>query len=187
MLCVVRNNIIELMADPLTPLFGTLGRAAINASFGRIMEKFFGRPGVIPEEVIVTVNGYAYYNGSLKLRDVLRIFLGSPGIMKRMFTGAVERWTEIGRPNYLAAVERWQAARWQDLPAVDILGAVRELTEAAIDAYGALVSGVIPAAWISEGLFTFVYNTLIKRRTDPPAPVFLMGLTACRFCREVAV
>jgi pyruvate,water dikinase len=106
---------------------------------------------------------------------MMQIVLGSVGIMKRMFTGAVERWTDVGRPRYVATVERWQAEHWHELSATDILGAVRELAEAAIDAYGALVGGVIPAAWISEGLFTLVYKTLIKRRGDLTAPTYLMG------------
>ncbi|NIM53001.1 MAG: phosphoenolpyruvate synthase, partial [Pseudomonas stutzeri] len=51
----------------------------------------------------------------------------------------------------------------------------RELSEAAIDAYVALVSGVIPAAWITEALFTVAYDKLIKRRGDPTAPAYLLG------------
>jgi pyruvate,water dikinase len=171
----MRNNIVELMAEPLTPLFGTLGRAAINASMGRQLTGFFGKPGIAPEELIITVNEYAYYNGSLTPGQIARILLGSVGIMKRMFTGAVERWTDVGRPRYVTIVERWQAERWRELSAAELLSAARELSEAAIDAYMALVSGVIPAAWISEGLFTIVYNKLIKRRNDPTAPTFLMG------------
>jgi len=171
----MRNNIVELMADPLTPLFGTLGRSAVNTSLNRQLTQFFGRSGIMPDEIIVTVNEYAYYNGSIKVGQMARILLGSVGIMKRMFTGAVERWTDAGRPRYVTTVERWQAKRWRELSATEILSGVRELAEAAIDAYMALVSGVIPAAWISEGLFTIVYNTLIKRRDDPTAPTYLLG------------
>ena len=171
----MRNNIVELMADPLTPLFGTLGLAAINTSLGSLLSDFFGKSDLMPEGLIIAVNEYAYYNGSISVGQMARIMLGSVGIMKRMFTGAVERWTDVGRPRYVDTVERWQSARWRELSATEILDAVRELAEAAIDAYGALVSGVLPAAWISEGLFTLVYNTLIKRRDDPPAPTYLMG------------
>jgi len=171
----MRNNIVELMADPLTPLFGTLGRAAINASMGRLLSDAFGRPDLVLDELIISVNEYAYYNGSWTARQLVQILLGSVGIMKRMFTGAVERWTEDGRPRYVATVERWQAERWRTLSTSELLSAVRELSEAAIDAYGALVGGVIPAAWISEGLFTAIYKTLIKRRDDPAAPTYLMG------------
>lgn len=171
----MRNNIVELMAEPLTPLFGTLGLAAVNASMNRLLAGFFGRTDIMPENLIISVNQYAYYNGSVRPIPMVRIFLGSVGVIRRMFTGAVERWTETGRPHYVATVERWQATRWRDLPATEILSAVRELSEAAIDAYGALVGGVIPAAWISEGLFTIIYDTLIKRRDDLPAPTYLLG------------
>jgi pyruvate,water dikinase len=55
----MRNDMIELMADPLTPLFDTLGRAAINASLHRFLTHFFGQPGIMPAEIIISVNGYA--------------------------------------------------------------------------------------------------------------------------------
>lgn len=170
----VRNNIVELMADPLTPLFGTLGLAAVNASMGRLLAGFLG-PDLVPKTLIVTANEYAYYSSSFTVRQIVRIILRSVGIMKYMFTGAVERWTEAGRPHYVAIVERWQATQWRELSSTKLLSAARELSEATIDAYGALVSGVIPAAWISEGLFTLAYNTLIRRRDDPTAPTYLMG------------
>jgi len=180
----MRNNIVELMADPLTPLFGTLGRAAINTSLNRMLATFFGKPGLTPGELIITVNEYAYYNGSLTPGQIGRILLGSIGIAQRMFTGAVERWTDVGRPRYVATVERWQAACWRELSATEVLSAVRALSEAAIDAYGALVSGVIPAAWISEALFALTYDKLIKRRGDPPAPTYLLGFDSAPILAE---
>jgi pyruvate,water dikinase len=171
----MRNNIVELMAEPLTPLFSTLGRSAINTSLNRLLAQFFGRPGTMPEEIIITVNGYAYYNGSLKGGQMLRILFGSFGIMKRMFRGAVERWTEQGRPQYFAAVESWRARPWKEMHTTELVAAAGELAEAAIDAYGCLLSGVIPAAWITEGIFTFVYNRLIKRHSDPLALTYMLG------------
>jgi rifampicin phosphotransferase len=170
-----RNNIVELMAEPLTPLFSTLGLAAVNASMNRLLADFFGQPGIMPEDLIITVNEYAYYNGSLKAGQIVRILLGSVGIMKRMFTGAVERWTETGRPRYVKTVEQWQATPWREFSTTKLLDAARQLSEAAIDAYGTLVGGVIPAAWISEALFTITYDKLIKRRDDPTAPTYLLG------------
>ena len=171
----MRNNIVELMADPLTPLFGSLGLSAINTSMGHLLSTFFGSSDLMADEIIVSINGYAYYNGSWTPGQIGRILLSSIGIMKRMFTGAVERWVEVGRPRSIATVERWQAQSWRQYSSTEILDAVRQLSEAVIDAYGSLVSGVIPAAWISEGIFTFVYDKLIKRRDDPEAPTYLLG------------
>ena len=174
----MRNNIVELMIEPLTPLFDTLGRSCINASLKRQLAQFMGRSDVMPQEFIISVNGFAYTNGSLSARGLIYILFHSVGIARRMFTGAAERW-KVARPRYAATVEHWQAAPWQAAPWRDQSGAniligVRELTEAAIDAYGALVSGIIPGAWISEALFTFVYKFL-RRRGDPAAPTYLLG------------
>ncbi|MGD8491334.1 MAG: PEP/pyruvate-binding domain-containing protein, partial [Anaerolineae bacterium] len=171
----IRNNIVELMAEPLTPLFRTMGLAAVNASMHRLLAQFFGQPGLMPEQIIISVNQYAYYNGSWSAGQLARILWRSVGIMKYMFSGAVERWTEEGRPRYVATVEHWRATGWRQLPTTELLAAARLLAEAAIDAYGAMVSGLIPAAWISEALFTLTYDKLIKRRDDPEAPTFLLG------------
>ncbi len=180
----VRNNIVELMADPLTPLFSTLGRAAINASLQRVMATVMGLPNLMPDEIIIAVNEYAYNNGSLTARQLGRVLWYSPRILKTMFTGAVERWTETGRPKYLATAEHWQAQPWREYSTVQLMSVTRELTEAAIDAFGALVAGVIPAAWISEGLFTAVYKIFIKRRGDPSAPTYLLGFDSIPILAE---
>jgi phosphohistidine swiveling domain-containing protein len=170
----MRNNIVELMPDPLTPLFATLGLSAVNASMHRLLESSMGMPDIMPEEIILTVNEYAYYNGNFGFKQIVKILFSSPKIIKLMFTGAVERWTEIGRPRYLEIVDTWKGTAWRSRSNRELLDGVRELAEAAIDAYGAMVSGVIPAAWISEALFTMSYR-LIRRRSDPTAPTFLLG------------
>jgi rifampicin phosphotransferase len=171
----MRNNIVELMADPLSPLFATLGRKAINNSLHRIMNDSFGMGGIMPKEIIVMVNQYAYNNGSISAKSMARVTLGAGKIMKMMFTGAVERWTVTGRRHYIETVEDWQTKNWCSFSSVELVDSVRQLTEAAIDAYTALVSGVIPAAWITEAIFTNIYNRLIKRRDDPSAPTYLLG------------
>lgn len=170
----MRNNIVELMADPLTPLFKTLGLTAVNRSMSKLLTGFLGSQDVMPGELIIPVNEYAYYNGSVRFIPIMKIVLDTPGIMRRMFSGAVERWTAIGRPKYIQTVDHWSTFDWKTMGSLELLEAVDQLTEAAVDAYGSLVSGVIPAAWITEALFTFVYRFL-KSANDPPAATFLMG------------
>jgi phosphohistidine swiveling domain-containing protein len=171
----MRNNIVELMAAPLTPLFGSLGRECINRSWDRQMTEFFGKSGMISSEPIVTVNSYAYYSVSMGVLQIAEILLKSPWIMNRMMRGAVERWTDRGLPDYRSIVEKWSQEDWRQRSSTEVLDASRDIMESAITAYMALVSGVIPAAWMTEALFTFTYNRLIKRRGDPDASTFLMG------------
>jgi len=182
----MRNNIVELMADSLTLLFRTLGMSAVNASWNRLLFAFFGETGIMPEDPIIAVNEYAYYNGSVKIGPMLKVILDTRGILKRMFSGAVERWTETVRPQYVEIVHSWEARQWQALPTTELLDAVRKLTEAAVDAYGALVSGVLPAAWMSEAWFTFRYK-FIKPKGDPSAPTYLMGFDSTPIWAEKAL
>jgi pyruvate,water dikinase len=170
----LRNNIVELMPDPLTPLFGTLGRAAINAGMQRAMTAIGGQ-NILPPEVIVTINDYAYYNGTFTPGQIGRILLSSVGFVSYMFRDAEQRWRDEAYPHYVAVLERWQSKRWREFPAVVILSGVREIMDAVIDHYMALLAGVIPIAWVSEGLLTGVYDRLLKQSDDPPARTFLLG------------
>jgi pyruvate,water dikinase len=181
----LRNNIVELMIEPLTPLFDTLGRACINTSLDRLLTQFMGRSGIMPHEFIVSVNGFAYNNGSLSARGMGYVLFHCVGIMKRMFSGATERW-QVARPRYVAIVDRWQSTPWREQSGAEILRGVRELMEATIDAYGALVGGLIPGAWISEALFTFVYK-LVRQRDDPLAPTYLLGYNSLPIQGEKAL
>jgi len=182
----MRNNIVELMADPLTPLFKTLGLDAVNVRMKHIMDMFIGTPGLLPSEPIITVNEYAYYNGSVRFGPIFKVVLDTGGIIKRMFTGAVERWTDEGRPKYMNTVQQWDQKQLKGLSNEDLLAGVRELTESAVDAYLALVSGVIPAAWISEAWFTWNYR-FIKRKDDPNAPTYLLGFDSLPIKGEQAL
>ena len=139
----MRVNIIELMAEPLSPLFAELGLEVINTSMQDMLTGFLG-PGIMPERPIILVNQYAYYNGSLKPMSIARLLLDSAGIAKRMFTAPVERWTEQGRPAYLTVVEKWKTSNWRDLSNTETLQASRELFQSSIDAYWSMVGGVLP-------------------------------------------
>jgi rifampicin phosphotransferase len=172
---VMRNNIVELMADPLSPLFATLGLEAINTSLPRLLNESFGMRGIMPDDIIIVINKYAYNNGSVSAKGMARMLFSAGKIAKMMFTGAVKRWTEHGRPHYYETVEERSAKNWRAFSSIELVEGARQLTESAIDAYGALVSGVIPAAWITEAIFTNIYNRVIKRRDDPTAPTFLLG------------
>jgi pyruvate,water dikinase len=182
----LRNNIVELMADPLTPLFETLGLKSINASLRRLLSRFMGHAELMPEEIILSVNHYAYYNGSLTLRQIGGILLRSVGIARRMFTGVEERWHQA-RPQYAAAVASVERSAWREAPSVAILNGVSDLMEAVIDFYGTLLGGVIPAAWISEGIFTAVYKLLIRGKNDPSPATFLLGFDSAPILAEKAL
>jgi pyruvate,water dikinase len=170
----MRNNIVELMPDPLTPLFATLGRRVINQELKRAMADFLPDTDFLPEELIITINGYAYYNGDFNMRKIGSMLVNSVKIMRRMLSGMEERW-QAARPRCDETVTVWKSQPLRQLPAEKILNGTEELMQVTVNYYAAIVSGLIPAAWMSEGLFSLFYNTLIRRKEDPRAAVFLLG------------
>jgi pyruvate,water dikinase len=170
----------------MTPLFETLGCRVINGAMNRTMAGFLGAPGLIPEEPIVAIHGYAYYYGAFTLKQIGQILWGSVGIVKRMFTG-IERRHREALARYEAIVREASAEPWRSESTSEILRSVPDVLGAAIDYYLALVAGLIPAAWITEALFTGVYKVLIKRRGDPRAPVYLLGYDSAPILAEKAL
>ncbi|MFC1790234.1 PEP-utilizing enzyme [Patescibacteria group bacterium] len=104
-----------------------------------------------------------------------------------MFKNPIKRWEDIDKPAYQKLVKDTESKKLSDTSAVELLKDVKKLSEAAVDAYGSIVSGIIPGAWISEGLFTLAYNKLIKRKKDPRAAVFLMGYNTTPIKAEKAL
>jgi len=182
----MRNNIVELIPDPMTPLFATLGRHTINCSMSRLMADFMGKRGLMPDELIIIIEGYAYYNGDFGTKEILQILLNSVGIAKYMFTGAEARWLKADAA-YRAKVAEYEAKPWRAASAQELLEMAPDVLDLAISYYGALVAGLIPAAWISEGLFSSFYKTLVKRKSDPRPETFLLGFDSVPIRGEKAL
>src|SRR5205823_409349 len=57
----------------------------------------------------------------------------------------------------------------------ELLVGTREILNAAASYYLTIQSGILPAAFITETIFTIVYEKLLKRRADPSALTFMLG------------
>jgi rifampicin phosphotransferase len=171
----VRASIVELLPDPLTPLFATLGRAAINAGTKRLGSELAGFEGGWPDETVVTINDYAYYSTRFTPRQILGLLTTMPFAMPRMMRHAEARWRDVVHPRYVETIQRWQAKPLNELSATDILIGVRQIADASFDVYALYQSALFPSANLSEMLFTGVYDRLIKRKDDPPALIYVLG------------
>ena len=92
-----------------------------------------------------------------------------------VFLRAEQRWADEAHPVYAAIVDRWLPDVTRDLPAVTLLEGIRDIIQVAAQYYVTVQSGILPLAYISETLFTAVYDRLIRRPGDPPALTFLLG------------
>jgi pyruvate,water dikinase len=92
-----------------------------------------------------------------------------------MVREGVSWWQDEARPVYVQTIARWQDKDRDELTPTELLAACDEILYAAADHLGSLMAGTMGISAGSEGLFTKIYDKLVKRSDDPWAPAFLMG------------
>jgi pyruvate,water dikinase len=184
-----RGSVIELLPDPLSPLFATMALPCWNASMRTLMSELAPRLKVSAHmHVLTTINEYAYYEFGLTswqwLRLVALMVSRFPGILARTLGRGEARWAENARPRYLQVTAKWAACDLHHMPATRLLDGAREIVQQAADYYVTIQSGILPSAFISEALFTMAYNRLAKRPDDPAALIFVLGFDSAPISAE---
>jgi len=180
-----RASVIELLPDPLSPLFATLGLPA----WARATAGIFGSLGlanVFPDELLITINGYGYYNMSLTPEQTAKMMLAVPRILAvflPLLRTSEQRWQEA-RSRYAATVNYWQTKDLATTSATGLLGGVRAITDEAAQYYLSVQGGILPGAYMSEALFAMVYNRFLKRRDAPSALTFVLGFDSAPILAE---
>jgi len=173
----MRASVVELLPDPLSPLFATLALPLWSDAM-RSLVKGTSMEGMLPEQVLLTLNDYAYYDFGFSASQYARMMLAVPRFMGRArdwLERAEARWADEARPRYAAVLGAWAARDLSAIPATQLLNGAQEIVQVAADHYLTIQSGILPTAYMSEALFTNVYNKLIKRMSDPPALTFMLG------------
>jgi pyruvate,water dikinase len=180
----MRASVIELMPDPLSPLFATLGLPAWNNA----MRGLIRTPGIVKvgnrklieifdEYALMTINDYAYYDLTSMRKHPGKLMVLVPnfvGMMRFVLKTAKQRW-EKEHGSYIDLVERWEETDLATASAEYLFNGAAVITNEAAKYYLTIQGGILPAAYMSELFFTMVYDKLIKRRGDPSAPTFVLG------------
>jgi phosphohistidine swiveling domain-containing protein len=183
----MRGSIADFMPDPLTPLFATMAVPAINAGMARTLQELIGGNPSLLEGYLATINDYAYLHVALGCRDWLWVLFRMGPALPRLLRNGQRHWREVARPRYARIVARWRDRSADELAAAALLDGAGELTAAMADYLTALQVDAIGAAAGTEGLFTTVYDKLIKREGDPPAPTLLLGADSTPIRAEKAL
>ncbi|GAA5077517.1 PEP/pyruvate-binding domain-containing protein [Nocardia iowensis] len=170
----MRASVMELLPDPLSPLFATLGIPALaRATVDRYHD--LGLPYF--DDPLAVINGYGYYDVDYTPGLLGRMALAQPrflaSTLPRALRTSPQRW-RTAHERYAELTARWQATDPVAATAAELLDGVRAIVDEAARYYLTLQSGVLPAAYISEAMFTAVYKSM-RRHNDPPALTFLLG------------
>ncbi|HET9911380.1 MAG TPA: PEP/pyruvate-binding domain-containing protein, partial [Anaerolineales bacterium] len=170
-----RGSLAEHTPSPVTPLFATLGLEIANQATAEMWDRIIGKdaPRLLASDgFYVPLNGYVYGGTRLK---------GNAGLLLKVtvsqlipfFRNSVARW-QAARQKFAVVVEEWEKKPIDSLSPSELLNGVRTVFLTACR-YFTDIQTTLPAASMSEILFTRLYSSLIKRREDPEATVFLLG------------
>ncbi|MGD9405630.1 MAG: PEP/pyruvate-binding domain-containing protein [Anaerolineae bacterium] len=183
----MRGSIADFMPDPLTPLFVTMGVPAVNAGMQRTMVETIGSRTDALDNYLTTINDYAYLYVSLGCRDWIWILGRMAPALPQLLRNGERHWRDVARPRYVAVRDRWQVRSPEKLTCVELLNGARELTAAMADYLTALQVDAIGTAAGTEGLFTAIYDRMVKREDDPTAATLLLGADSTPIQAEKAL
>jgi pyruvate,water dikinase len=179
-----RQSVVELLPEPLSPLFATLALPLLNTA----TQPIFTQPMGLKSDLValLTIHEYAYYE--LRLTAWQTVGLLFTMIVRwrrlaRMLRTARTQWADGTRPRYAKVTAEWTGRDLAATPALELLAGARQIVEAAASYYLS-VQLVLGAPNLSEAIFTAVYNHLIKRKGDPPALTFLLGFDSTPILAE---
>lgn len=174
-LAYARVGPAELLPNPLSPLFKSLGEPILTTSSVEMAREFLGSAVFSAETYgVTTINGYAYYyislDPSVLLRIVCRGLLALPKVLGDV--DSLQPGTD--RPPYSKLVETWDSKDVEALQAGELLSGIETMVHAAVEYYNGS-RFTLQRVRQNEGLFTFYYNRFVKRPEDPPSQTFLRG------------
>ena len=173
-----RSSVIELLPNPLLPLFATLALPVWNKELQAMMQSFGSNNPLSNSFRLVTVNEYAYTEFGLSAWQSARMVVALPTLLPkvvRLLRSARARWANEARPHYANLVATWARRDLGVTPSTELLTGAREIVKAAAIHYVTIQTGILPVSTLSEAAFTYIYNRLIKRKGEPRALTFILG------------
>ncbi len=173
-----RNSVIELLPNPLSPLFATLALPIWNEALQALVQTIGFDRGLTEKFRLQTINDYAYTEFGFSAWESAKLAFAMIGLLRGfvpLLRSGRTRWADDARPHYSNVVGAWVARDLAATTATDLLAGAREIVKAAAGYYTTIQSGILPCAFLSEPAFATFYDRLVKRQGDPMALTFLLG------------
>lgn len=171
----MRTSVADLMPEPLSPLFVTLGIPSQREQMQPMGRRLMNTDLRMAKDYFTSINNYAYMNANFPPKVwwwALTEFLPAYPRLLRML---VPLWRDELRPEYQAVVASKKDSIPTEMSAAELWSETQELVNAASYYVCGLMFATMGASAGSEMLLTRVYNKLAKQEGDPDASVLLMG------------
>jgi pyruvate,water dikinase len=171
----LRMSAVDLMPDPLSPLFASVGLPALISGVNHLARRLTRSEPVLPKDYFTTINSYAYGNAGFTPREWWWTLTGLLPAYPRLLRTMVPFWRDEARPQYQAAVARWQDEQIDQYPPAALWQEALGVLDAAMYYLSTLLFATMGASAGSEGLLIRVYDKMVKRDGDPPGTALVMG------------
>jgi len=171
----MRGSIVDILPDPLSPLFATLGLPTITrVGIKEVMRPLTRSEPNLPD-YIITINDYTYIAAAFTPGQWWWILTRMLFSFPRLIREALPLWRDQIRPHYAETAARWSGKAYQAMSPAGLWSGVKEVNEAAMLHMASMLVATTGASAGAEMLFSRVYEKLVRREGDPPAPAFVMG------------
>ncbi|HET7087643.1 MAG TPA: PEP/pyruvate-binding domain-containing protein, partial [Anaerolineae bacterium] len=171
----MRGSVADLMPDPLSPLFVSLGIPSLKKQMYPLGRRLTRSEPVLPDDYITSINSYAYVNTTLPARSWWWMVTGLLRSYPRLLRIMVPLWRDELLPEYQALVAQQQDRVPGEMTVDELWRDAQGIVDAAMSYVIALLFATMGASAGSELLLTNVYNRMAKKDGDPPATALLMG------------
>ena len=171
----MRASVVDLMPDPISPLFATLGISSLTANMDPLSRYLIHAKAFMPQDYYTTINGYAYMCASFSFRGWLWVLFSLLPAFPRILRMAVRFWREEARPRYQTTVAQALEKDPAGMTSTELWQAIQKVMDSAGYYTCTLMFATMGASSGSEGLLTKVYQKMVQRAGDPSATALLMG------------
>jgi pyruvate,water dikinase len=171
----MRGSVVDLMPNPLSPLFSTFGIGALRKQMDPLSLKITRSRAFLGDEYFSTINQYAYMNAHLPPKAMWWTFTRLLPSYPRLFRMMIPLWRDETYPEYKAFVAGLRDINPSALSEVQLWKQAQAVMDQIALYVDTLLFATMGASAGSEMLLTRVYNRFAKREGDPDATVLVMG------------
>ena len=171
----MRGSVIDMMPDPLSPLFITWWLPEQVRQMQPVGQKMIGSKAIVAEDYLTAINNYAYMNAYMSGKSLWWALTGLLPAYPKLLGNLVPMWRNELHPAYIRLVEGKNTLDLAQVSPAKLMQEAHELVSAAAFYVCGLMFATMGASAGSEGLLTMAYNKLAKKEGDPEAAVLIMG------------
>ena len=170
-----KGSLAEHLPNPVTPLFSTFGLGIINRASALLWADMFDKSAkkLLPQNGAYTViNGYVYLSAKSKPLLIAAKSL-SPHALRKTLTNSIPRW-KAARKEFETVVKEREEKPLHTLSTHQLMEGIQSVFFAACT-YFTRIQLTLPAASLSEALFTKLFTGTVGRAGITDTSVFLLG------------